>query len=75
MGIHLFDKYKNYLGQLLGTICDKVKPLPGVPSVRPKNFIINVSPKNVKLERELKILGANCVQKTFQLKENEKDKV
>ena len=75
LGIHLFDKYKNYLGQLLGKICNKVKPLPGLPSVRPGNFIINVSPKNVKLQKELKILGAHCVQKTFQLKENEKYKV
>ena len=54
LGIHLFDKYEKYLGQLLKKICDKVKPLPGLPSVRPESFIINVSPKNVKLERELK---------------------
>ena len=75
LGIHLFDEYENYLGQLLGKICDTIKPLPGRASVRSGNFTINVSPKNVKLERKLKIFGANCVQKTFQLEKNEKNKV
>ena len=74
LGIHLFDEYEVFLGQLLGKICNKVKPLPRLASVRPEKFIINVSTKNLKLERELEILGAHCVQKTFQLEENEKTK-
>ena len=75
LGIHLFDEYEVLLRQLLGKICNTVKPLPRLASVRPGNFIINVSPKNLKLERELEILGAHCVQKTFKLEENEKYEV
>ena len=74
LGIHLFDKYESFIGQLIEKIRNTLKPLPRLASVRPGNFIINVSPKNIKLERELEMLGARCIQKTFQLEENEKSK-
>ena len=74
LGIQLFDEYENFLGQLIGKICNTLKPLPRLASVRSGNFIINISPKNLKLERELETLGAFCIQKTFQLEENEKSK-
>ena len=75
LGIHLFDEYEKFLRQVLEKICNTLKPLPRIVSVRPGNFIINISPKNIKLERELEILGARCIQKTFQLEENEKSRV
>ena len=74
LGIHLFNEYENFLGQLIEKICNTIKPLPKLASVRPGNFIINISPENIELERELEILGAHCIQKTFQLEKNEKTK-
>ena len=75
IGIHLFAKYETFLGQLIQKICNTIKPLPKVASVRSSDFIINISPKNIKLERELEMLGAHCIQKTFKLLNNEKSTI
>ena len=75
LGIHLFDEYGTFLRKIIEKICDTIRPLPRLASVRPSNFTINISPKNTKLERELESLGANCIQKTFQLGKNEKSSV
>ena len=75
LGIHLFAKYENFVGQLIHKICKTIKPLPKLASVRSGDFIINISPKNIKLEQELEKLGAQCIQKTFELLTNEKTRV
>ncbi len=75
LGIHLFAKYENFVGQLIHKICKTIKPLPKLASVRSGDFIVNISPKNIKLEQELEILGAQCIQKTFKLLTNEKTRV
>ena len=65
LGIHLFAKYENFVGQLIHKICKTIKPLPKLASVRSGDFIVNISPENIKLEQELGDIGCSMYTKNI----------
>ena len=62
---------KSIFETLINQVLEKYKPLIAIPSVRPSDFIVNISPSNTQLESKLHKMGADCVQKTFKLVKNE----
>jgi hypothetical protein len=71
IGVQLLECYQIYFETLINQVLEKYKPLTAIPSVRPSDFIINISPSNTQLESKLHKMGADCVQKTFKLVKNE----
>ena len=73
IGIQLFEDYRTYFKTLINQVLETFDPLTALPSVRSSDFIINVSPNDTCLERELQKMGAKCIQKTFNLSKNENE--
>ena len=71
IGVQLLESHQSYFEVLINQVLEAYKPLPAIPSVRPSNFIVNISPNNNRLETVLEKMGANCIQKTFKLVKNE----
>ena len=71
IGIQLLECYEIYFETLINQVLEKYKPLTAIPSVRPSNFIVNISPSNTQLESTLYKMGADCIQKTFKLVKDE----
>ena len=55
--------YKKIILHLKNT----VSPLPEIPSIRPGNFVINLSTRNIECERALKEIGIKKIQNTFEV--------
>jgi hypothetical protein len=53
--------------KILLLIMEAIKPVPGIPSITPANFIINLSDKNEECEKILDELNFNIIQKTFSI--------
>ena len=71
IGVQLLESHQSYFEVLIHQVLETYEPLPAIPSVRPSNFIVNISPKNNQLETILQKMGASCIQKTFKLVKNE----
>jgi hypothetical protein len=46
-------------------ILTEIKPLPGIKSIRNKNFHININPNNKKMAKLLKDLDARLIEHTY----------
>ena len=71
IGVQLLESHQSYFEVVIHQVLETYEPLPAIPSVRPSNFIVNISPKNNQLETILQKMGASCIQKTFKLVKNE----
>ena len=67
IGINLIeDDQRIYFG-ILEKIIHENKPLPPIPSVRPKFFYVNVAPENLILKETLAKLGAKHTQCSYRI--------
>ena len=67
IGIFLSKKLE-LTKSLISFIISKYKPLKKKSSLRSENFIINISPKDAKLNKMFINMGAKLIQKTYSLK-------
>ena len=68
LGIDLNKENLKHLKGVLDILFQKYKPLKSIPSVRSKEFFINVSDKNIPLQEALKKLKYVPIQISYQLK-------
>ena len=65
IGLYLTDINANLIYDIFKTIKDNFDPLPGIKSIRNENFIINIPYDDIKLEKAIKSIGSEPIQKTF----------
>jgi len=67
IGINLIEEDKRIYFGILEKIIHENKPLPPIPSVRPKFFYVNVAPENLILKETLAKLGAKHTQCSYRI--------
>ena len=65
IGIHIIQEANDSLKDIMQLIIKEFKPLQGIPSVRNKNFVLNVATRNHELKNLLRELGYEEIQSTF----------
>ena len=65
IGINLIEEDQRIYFGILEKIIHENKPLPPIPSVRPKFFYVNVAPENFILKNALAKLGAKHTQCSY----------
>ena len=65
VGINLIDKNDIAAKETFKLLFKMFKPLPPIPSIRNKNFLINISPKNNFIKKILEEIGVILIQETF----------
>ena len=68
ISINLLKKNKKNFNETLNMIITNIKPLPGIPSRRSKQFILNLSPSNKYHIKLLHDFGAKKIQETYLIK-------
>ena len=68
IGIDIKPSDLDLLKEIIDLLYSNIKPLEAIPSIRVKNFHINISPDNFALEIKLKELGAIYKQKTYEFR-------
>ncbi len=68
IGIDMLDQFEIFIPDVLKFLEQKYKPLPYIKSVRSKNFFLNLSPQNKKLQDLLISLGYEISQISFEKK-------
>ncbi|MBO6675199.1 MAG: hypothetical protein JJ908_00320 [Rhizobiales bacterium] len=71
VGLHLEKFDADLCRFLLSRVVETIPPLPPIPSVRSKHFIVNITPSNTDFADVLTSVGASVVQTTFRLPFNE----
>ena len=67
IGINLIEEDQRIYFGILEKIIHENKPLPPIPSVRPKFFYVNVAPENLILKETLAKLGAKHTQCSYRI--------
>jgi UDP-4-amino-4,6-dideoxy-N-acetyl-beta-L-altrosamine N-acetyltransferase len=67
VGINLMTGHTDLYAQLIEKVRSDHDPLPEIPSVRPKYFFINVSPKNLGLLNGLEKVNAMHTQESYRI--------
>jgi len=67
IGVNINEEHLQHLPIIFNMIFKKWKPLPSIPSVRNKNFFINIPQENDKLVSVIKNLGAKHIQSSYLL--------
>lgn len=70
VGITVVKKSRRVTPAVIEIILNKYKPLKAIKSVRPGNFVFNVSPNSKDYIQILEQMGARLVQMTFAFDEN-----
>tara|TARA_B100001989_G_C24413903_1_gene400482 strand:- start:342 stop:761 length:420 start_codon:yes stop_codon:yes gene_type:complete len=65
IGINLIDANKNTYIIIIKLLLSEFKPLPEIKSIRNKNFLFNLSPKNKKYIEALEDLKMIHIQNTY----------
>lgn len=65
IGIHIIQEANDSLKDIMQLIIKKFKPLQEIPSVRNKNFVLNVATPDHELKNLLRELGYKEIQSTF----------
>jgi|TARA_B110001450_G_C17470883_1_gene420123 hypothetical protein len=65
IGANIYEEYLEYMPIILKILFQKWKPLPPIPSVRNKNFFINIPQENDKLVTVIQNLGAKHIQSSY----------
>ena len=65
LGIHLIKPKKSILHDILIFLLNNVSPMKEIPSVRSKNFVINLSTKNKMYLEVVKRIGGKKLQETY----------
>jgi hypothetical protein len=68
IGVNVEEEYLEHLPTIVDMISKKWDPLPPIPSLRNKNFFMNVSRENNKLISVIKRMGAKHIQSSYLLK-------
>ena len=69
VGIYAGEKNADVIKYVIRWILKNKSPLPGIKSVRPSNFFINLAPANKYMSLILKKMGATPIQVTYTLKD------
>ena len=69
LGLTLLEPTAETVREVLGWILGMHKPLPPIKSVRPKDFFINVAPKNKALRTALEQCMASLLQISYTIDE------
>ena len=65
IGINIINYEERLLKECLNNLFKIIKPLPPLPSIRNKNFLINISPENEFFKKFLQRLGSTKIQETY----------
>ena len=65
IGINIITNEDNLLKECLDNLFKIIKPLPPLPSIRNKNFLVNISPENKFLKKALLKIGSTKIQETY----------
>ena len=68
IGINIDINNLNIIKKSINWILSEIKPLPGIKSVRNKNFHININPDNKKMTKLLNDLNAKLIEHTYIIK-------
>ena len=68
IGINIGSDNIDIIKKSIYWILSEIKPLPGIKSIRNKNFHININPNNKKMADLLKELNANLIEHTYIIK-------
>tara|TARA_A100001015_G_C14982699_1_gene710169 strand:- start:286 stop:723 length:438 start_codon:yes stop_codon:yes gene_type:complete len=69
IGINIDADNENIIKKSINWIASQIKPLPGIKSVRNKNFHININPNNKKMAKILSNLNADLIEHTYIIKQ------
>ena len=69
IGINMDTDNMNIIKKSINWVVSEIKPLPGIKSVRNKNFHININPKNKKMAKILSNLNADLIEHTYIIKQ------
>lgn len=65
IGINIDTNDMNIIKKSIHWVLSEIKPLPGIKSIRNKNFHININPKNKKMAKLLSDLNADLIEHTY----------
>ena len=65
IGINMDTDNVDIIKKSIHWILTEIKPLPGIKSIRNKNFHININPNNKKMAKLLKDLDARLIEHTY----------
>jgi hypothetical protein len=68
IGVNIDEEHSECLPEILQMICKMWKPLPPIPSVRNKNFFINIAATNDKLIAMMEKIDLKHIQNSYLLK-------
>jgi hypothetical protein len=68
IGVNIDEGYLDHLPTIVDMIFKKWDPLPPIPSLRNKDFFMNVSRENDKLISAIEAMGARHIQSSYLLK-------
>ena len=63
--LDIISNEDNLLKECLDNLFKIIKPLPPLPSIRNKNFLVNISPENKVLKKALLKIGSTKIQETY----------
>lgn len=70
IGLDILNQFEVLIPEILSFMEKKYKPLPSIKSVRSKNFFLNISPQNKRLQDLLLSLDYKISQISFEKKSN-----
>ena len=69
IGINIDTDNMNIIKKSINWVVSEIKPLPGIKSVRNKDFHININPNNKKMAKLLDNLNADLIEHTYIIKQ------
>lgn len=75
VGIYVKDCEELVMRRTIAWLLENKKPLPGIKSVRPPHFFINLAPENKAFAFVLEEIGASPIQVTYSFKNVSQDNI